>query len=138
MKKVKKAKKPSNVRINWFGEKKTYCWDIAIRNSRTKKDNVQHFPREVAKECLRKNQKEITIRDVDLHVEFKCTIKTTKRMGVPSPSEKYMTQGWYNYVNTKRFANGDTLLCQMDRFSPYLSVSLSWGGGGLTEHIMWI
>lgn len=64
---------------------------------------LQHFPREISKHYLRRNQKEITIRDVDLHEQFKCIIKTVTRMGVLSPFEKYMTKGWYNYVKTKGF-----------------------------------
>src|SRR4051812_20021028 len=41
MKLAKKGKNVSNVRIRMWGGKPTYCWDIAIKNSRVKKDNVQ-------------------------------------------------------------------------------------------------
>ncbi|KAL5100051.1 hypothetical protein RYX36_004378 [Vicia faba] len=84
----------------------------------------KHLPREISKHCLKRNQKEIIIRDVDLHEEFKCIIKTTTRMEVSSPFEKYMTKGWYNFVKTKGFRNGDTLICRMTRFSPYVYVTL--------------
>ncbi|KAL5075295.1 hypothetical protein RYX36_014279 [Vicia faba] len=92
-------------------------------NTKCQKRKAKIF-REISKNCLRMNQKEITIRYIDLHEAFKCRINIAKHMNESSPNEKYMIEGWYDFVKTIGFRNGDTLVCQMSPFSPYMYVTL--------------
>lgn len=73
----------------------------------------QHFPREIAKYCLRRNQRSIQIVDVDKHELFNCKINTARRKKKLNKYEKYIAVGWYEFLKTKGVSNGDTLMCQM-------------------------
>ncbi|KAI5402673.1 hypothetical protein KIW84_050320 [Lathyrus oleraceus] len=79
-------------------------------NAKTSAINVMHFPRTIAKTCLRTNQIEIKVVDVDENKIFKCRVHTSKSKNEPSTYEKYMSLGWYEFAKRKNLCDGDTLV----------------------------
>ncbi|KAI5439832.1 hypothetical protein KIW84_025265 [Lathyrus oleraceus] len=86
--------------------------------------SMQHFPRTIAKTCLRLNQTENKVIDVEETKIFKCRVHTAKRKNESSAYEKCMSLGWYKFAKSKNLCDGDTLVQSMLRFSPYVYVKL--------------
>lgn len=53
--------------------------------------SMQHFPRTIAKTCLRTNTTEMKVVDVEETKIFKCRVHSAKRKNEPSVYEKYMS-----------------------------------------------
>ncbi|KAI5434726.1 hypothetical protein KIW84_021520 [Lathyrus oleraceus] len=86
-----------------------------------------HFPRVIAKKCLRQNLKEINLVDVEVDKTFKYAVHTATWKNIPNIYDKYMAQRWYEYAKSKNFYDGDVLVLKMGRFSPYLYATLRKG-----------
>jgi len=85
---------------------------------------MQHFPKEIAKRCLRRFQDEINLLDVRTKNIVTCQVHKANRKGIPQPYEKYMALGWYDFAKSLNLRNGDTIAWSMLRFSPYIYVKV--------------
>lgn len=70
---------------------------------------VQHFPRDVTKNCLKWNLKAIILVDADNGDTYDAEIHCAKRNGKIVWKEKFIIKGWYEYAKKKRFGRQDVL-----------------------------
>ncbi|XP_058780242.1 uncharacterized protein LOC131653913 [Vicia villosa] len=71
---------------------KKFTWKTRITNGKKSAKNVMHFPKEIAKKCLRVYQDEIKVVDAATRKVFNCSLHKARRKGVPSTYERTIEQ----------------------------------------------
>ncbi|CAI8606377.1 unnamed protein product [Vicia faba] len=69
---LSKARVANEITEEWSMGAKKFKWKSHIRNAKSSANNVMHFPRTIAKRCIRFKQKEIKMVDVDTKKVFTC------------------------------------------------------------------
>ncbi|RHN74332.1 putative transcription factor B3-Domain family [Medicago truncatula] len=82
-----------------------HYWKHKVIASILDGNNVLHFPRRVAENCLYINQSKILLFDED-GKSYDCDVHTTSK----NMHQKYIGRGWYNFVLEKDLKVGDVIL----------------------------
>ncbi|MCI01700.1 hypothetical protein A2U01_0022727 [Trifolium medium] len=103
----------SNVVMHEFVDDRFYGWKLKVTKAYEDKSNLQvmHFPANTSKYII-KGRKFVFIETPHKLNGIKCTV--TRAIRKRKIKEKYLTEGWYDWVRANDLKEGDELRFQMD------------------------
>jgi len=69
-------------------------------------DFLQHFPKNVAEKLILNNHTSITLIDEETERLYGCVVMTDPS----NETLRYIDDGWFEYISTKKFSVGSSLI----------------------------